>query len=395
MGVFKFPTGLLEELTKIIRDFWWGDEQNRRRMHWMAWDRLARPKTQGGIGFRDLKVFNQALLARQAWRLIQFPDSLCARLLKARYYPSANLLDTVFIQNASTTWHGIAYGLELLKKGVVWRIGSGTSVRIFRDNWLPRAGELKLSGRRGNSRRRWVSELIDPATRTWNEAMVRECCLPYDVDAVLAIKLPPRPCDDFVAWQPEKNGVFTVSSAYRLGMQSALEAMSPGQSSSSPTGDRSIWDMVWKAEVPQKLRIFAWKAATSTLAVRTALHRRISTVDPTCAICGRGKEDAYHALVSCTLARALRDGMRSHWELPPESVFKDTGKEWLLHLLANTPVHSRDRVIFLLWRVWHHHNNVVHGDGKASISASIPYLRSYVDSFRTSSTAPCKWIAAI
>jgi hypothetical protein len=36
------------------------------------------------------------------------------------------------------------HGLELLKKGVIWRIGSGTSVKIFRDNCIPRNGSLKL-----------------------------------------------------------------------------------------------------------------------------------------------------------------------------------------------------------------------------------------------------------
>jgi hypothetical protein len=103
MGVFKFPAGVTDELAKIIRDFWWGDEENKRKMHWMFWEKITRPKSQGGIGFRDLRVFNQALLARQAWRLIQFPDSLCARIIKAKYYPSTHLLDTAFIKNASQT----------------------------------------------------------------------------------------------------------------------------------------------------------------------------------------------------------------------------------------------------------------------------------------------------
>jgi hypothetical protein len=100
----------------------------------MSWEKMARPKAQGGMGFRDLKVFNQALLARQAWRLIHFPDRLCARLLKAGYYPSGDLLDTAFIQSRSQTWQGILHGLELLKRGVVWRIGSGSKVKIFHDN---------------------------------------------------------------------------------------------------------------------------------------------------------------------------------------------------------------------------------------------------------------------
>jgi hypothetical protein len=64
MGVFKFPAGVTDELAKIIRDFWWGDEENKRKMHWMSWEKITRPKSQGGMGLQDLRVFNQALLAR-------------------------------------------------------------------------------------------------------------------------------------------------------------------------------------------------------------------------------------------------------------------------------------------------------------------------------------------
>jgi hypothetical protein len=286
MGIFKFPVGLVDDLSQIVRNFWWGDEHNRRRMHWMSWEKMTRPKSQGGIGFRDLRIFNQALLARQAWRLIHQPDSLCARFLKAKYYPSGNLLDTAFIHNTSQPWQGIMHGLELLKKGVIWRIGSGTQVKFFRDNWIPRGDALKVSGRLGNSRRRWISELINPSTRTWDEGMVRSCCPPSDADAILAIKLPQRQCDDFVAWFPKKNGIFSVHSAYRLGLQQSLDLLSEGQSSAEPGGDRGIWNLVWKAKVPQKLRVFAWKAATSTLAVRSGLHHRIPKIDPTCIMCG-------------------------------------------------------------------------------------------------------------
>jgi hypothetical protein len=53
-------------------------------------------KDKGGMGFHDLQKFNQALLARQAWRLLVRPDSLCARIMKAKYYPNGTLLDTSF-----------------------------------------------------------------------------------------------------------------------------------------------------------------------------------------------------------------------------------------------------------------------------------------------------------
>lgn len=90
-------------------------------------------KGYGGMGFQNLKLFNQALLAGQAWRLIQFSESLCARLLKARYYPNGDIIDMVFPSEGSPTWKAVEYGLDLVKKGIAWRIGSGTKVQIWCD----------------------------------------------------------------------------------------------------------------------------------------------------------------------------------------------------------------------------------------------------------------------
>jgi hypothetical protein len=111
MGVFKMSAQFCEDYMKMVRDFWWGDERNRRKTHWLAWEKLTCPKTYGGLGFRDMKCFNQALLAQQACRLIMFPESLCARVLKAKYYPNGDLLDTAFPKDSSTPWKGIVYGL--------------------------------------------------------------------------------------------------------------------------------------------------------------------------------------------------------------------------------------------------------------------------------------------
>jgi hypothetical protein len=103
MGVFKLPATLWEELMQLTRYFWWGEDVEHRNVHWIASDKLLLSKSMGGMGFRDLKLFNQALLARQAWCLIQFPNNLCAWLLKAKYYPRGELVDTVFPSDASPT----------------------------------------------------------------------------------------------------------------------------------------------------------------------------------------------------------------------------------------------------------------------------------------------------
>jgi hypothetical protein len=76
---------------------------------------LIKPKSYGGLGFKDMCLFNQALLAHQAMRLLVYPNSLCSRVLKAEYFPQSNFLDMAPAGDASPTWRAVEHGVELLK----------------------------------------------------------------------------------------------------------------------------------------------------------------------------------------------------------------------------------------------------------------------------------------
>jgi hypothetical protein len=59
-----------------------------------------------------------AMLPKQGWRLLQNPDSLCARILKAKYFPNTGVLETKAREGYSYTWRSRMMGVETLNHGI-------------------------------------------------------------------------------------------------------------------------------------------------------------------------------------------------------------------------------------------------------------------------------------
>ena len=67
MGCFKLPIAFCHEIQVLIQKFLWGERGNRRKIQWVKWADLCEPKSKGGIGFKELPLFYDSLLAKQTW----------------------------------------------------------------------------------------------------------------------------------------------------------------------------------------------------------------------------------------------------------------------------------------------------------------------------------------
>jgi hypothetical protein len=81
--------------------------------------------------------FNQALLAKQGWRIILNPNTLTARILRAKYYQNSSFIEVPIRARASFVWRSICSVRSLLLHGLLWRVGDGKSIKIWGDRWLP------------------------------------------------------------------------------------------------------------------------------------------------------------------------------------------------------------------------------------------------------------------
>ncbi|KAF5482243.1 hypothetical protein F2P56_002830 [Juglans regia] len=130
MNVFALPKKLCKEIDVLMSKFWWGYKDNDKKINWMKWSRMGESKFYGGLGFRELESFNKALLAKQCWRALINPNSLAARVLKDKYHKHASVLEAKLGTNPSLIWRSLWASLELLRDGLVSRVGNGKRIRV-------------------------------------------------------------------------------------------------------------------------------------------------------------------------------------------------------------------------------------------------------------------------
>ena len=190
MGCFKLPMRLCEDIEAMIRRYWWGQRGNRRKIHWLRWSELTKSKMVGGMGFRDLAHFNDALLAKQARHLIHNKDSLFYKVFKAKFFPHGSLIDAKESSSGSYAWKSILRGRDVILEGACWRVGNGKSIKIWQHYWLPRKHPTKIASPMVESMAEATMDCqIDEQTRTWNADMVDGIFAPQEAEEIKNIPL--------------------------------------------------------------------------------------------------------------------------------------------------------------------------------------------------------------
>ena len=191
---------------------------------------------------------------------------------------------------------------EILKQGCCWRVGDGSAIRVTKDKWIPNHPTNMVIHPPQEDEWEWrVVELIDWTTRIWDRHLVEIKFHRDDAEAILRIPLSKRYTDDILFWLHNRKGKCTVKSIYHIARQIWKEAQSQGKCSTG-TGVSPVWGKIWKLHIPNKIKVFGWRACQNILPTREKLARRHIVEDSTCELCKRAKESVLHALRECSVA---------------------------------------------------------------------------------------------
>ena len=182
------------------------------------------------------------MLAKQVWRLVHDMDSLFYRVFKAKYFPTSTIFDAK-AGSGSYAWRSILKARKVILLGVQWRIGDGSSVKIFKYSWLPGAHSGRiLSPVSVLSEEATVDQLIGNDSQWWNTNLVDSIFIPSKAQLVKSIPVCHSAQKDFLFWPPW-TGMYQVRTSYHL-----LYDLQDNEvaSSSNTAGQKMFWNSLWK-----------------------------------------------------------------------------------------------------------------------------------------------------
>jgi hypothetical protein len=303
MSLFPIPVSMALRIDKIQRDFLWGGMGEGKKFHLVNWSQVCQPLKMGGLGLRNLRVFNQALLGKWLWRFGNEENAFWRLLISAKYGSSSGGWTTreVIGPYGSGLWMHIRKGWGSFARHLHFEVGNGSKTKFWNDVWC---GSCSLRTafpdlyRIARHKDVVVGDLLQfqNGVVTWLLDFIRHV-QDWELESVnLLLELLYSSSakgfgEDRMCWRGGSKGGFQVKAYY-----SALLSQS---------GLHWPWKSIWKSKAPPRVSFFVWTAALGRILTTDNLRRRRVLVLDYCWLCKRNGESIPHLLMHCSFSTEI------------------------------------------------------------------------------------------
>uniref|UniRef100_A0A803PUK7 Reverse transcriptase domain-containing protein n=1 Tax=Cannabis sativa TaxID=3483 RepID=A0A803PUK7_CANSA len=373
MNVFLLSKNTCKQMETLMNRFWWQSKsKNSKGIHWKSWKNLSKSKSKGGMGFRNLRDFNLALLGKQGWRILVNHNSLVGRIFKARYFPTTSFFNSELGGNPSFIWPSLFETKNLLLADYRCFIGTGSSVSILNDPWLPAKNDGFIHSSHPALYNQFVSSLLKPDAKEWDTDIFNDLLDERDRDLVLQLQISPSASEDHWYWLKERTGIYTV-------LKTAYHQL---QQLKGNWGDDPLsifWNSLWQLPLPPRVKDLFWRACSSCLPTKVQLQTRHVAIDSTCSLCHSSPETSLHLFVNCSFAQnCLRKALGS----ARDSV-EHTFADWFYHGLSHWTASEIKTISMLCWALWRRRNDLIWNNTQPSVDKVISSAKLTLDQWKS------------
>ncbi|XP_042965576.1 uncharacterized protein LOC122299388 [Carya illinoinensis] len=221
LSLFPLPASIAQRLEKLQRDFLWGGIGEEFKYHLVGWDKICTPLRDGGLGIRDVRAFNMALLGKWLWRYNCEREALWKGVIDIKYgsecggWCSKEGRGTYGVG----LWKYIRKGWESFSCNTRLCLGDGSRISFWMDRWV---GDLVLKDAYptifaiAREKAAVVADLrvIFQDTQEWNISLTRDAN-DWEVNDLLEFmnllySLPiAATTEDVMVWRPNRKGKFS------------------------------------------------------------------------------------------------------------------------------------------------------------------------------------------
>ncbi|XP_039687804.1 uncharacterized protein [Medicago truncatula] len=145
-------------------------------------------------------------------------------------------------------------------------------------------------------------------------------------------------------WKAEKNGCYSVRSAYRT----CIEDIINNEHLRKPR----YWSGIWRLKVPPKVKNLVWRICRDCFPTRVKLRSRGVNCPSGCVRCEDPHEDSYHILFHCPSA-VVTWQTANLWHLISPSLNQfDNAPDNIFNLLQKLSAAQIEISVTIMWSIW-------------------------------------------
>jgi ribonuclease HI len=315
------------------------------------------------------------------------PDSLLAKVLKSKYFPTCHFLKAKRGHKASYSWQSINKASWILKRGCFWLLGNGKDINIWEDRWLHPMGQNPTwTPKPSNTNLEKVSDIINPSSNNWDSQTISQIFIPMEADRINQIPIPSPMEDDIISWQGTSNGLYTVKSGYNAQIEWEYDRSKTGQPSTNNM-EKAAWKNLWKTKVPPKQIHLIWRILHNAIPLKPNLIKKGIKCDSLCPRCYEAIETLDHTFLHC-------DWVRQIWFSSPLTINTSlmrnhSFRDWIFYMLTNSNTECIQQIISITYSIWWTRNKKVFQNSNTPVIEALDQALKSIHEFHHHTTLAC------